>query len=297
MGRELKRVALDFEWPLSKVWQGFINPLYTATKCETCGGDGYSPEARRLGDLWYGHIPFKPEDRGSIPFVPSDACIRAEAERHVANSPEFYGTGERAIDREAQRLCHHFNGQWAHHLNGGDVAALVESGRLMDFTHTWTASVGWKPKYPPIAPPTPREVGEWSLSGFGLCGMGQYCCVKAECKRLGVLHLCQSCDGEGCHWPSPEAEVAYEAWKKIEPPTGSGYQIWETVSEGSPISPVFATQHELAEHMAGTQWGADKGTSFETWLAFIEGPGWAPSMIGTSQGIVTGVEGIVQLSA
>lgn len=175
MGRKLKRVALDFEWPLNTVWQGFINPLYTATKCEACDGGGYSPEARRLSGLWYGHIPFKPEERGSIPFVPNDSAIRAEAERHVAYSPEFYGTGERAILREAQRLCNLFNRQWSHHLNGDDVAALVESGRLMDFTHTWIAGAGWKPKEPPIAPPTPREVNEWGLSGLGLCGIGQYC--------------------------------------------------------------------------------------------------------------------------
>lgn len=33
----------------------------------------------------------------------------------------------------------------------------------------------------------------------------------------------------------------------MEPPTGDGYQLWETTSEGSPISPIFTTIEELAE--------------------------------------------------
>ena len=57
-------------------------------------------------------------------------------------------------------------------------------------------------------------------------------------------------------------------WPMAEPPTGDGYQIWETV-KGSPISPVFATPEELAQHMAGTRWGADKGSSVETFYEDI----------------------------
>ena len=32
MGRELKRVPLDFDWPQNKVWHGYLNP-YHSTKC------------------------------------------------------------------------------------------------------------------------------------------------------------------------------------------------------------------------------------------------------------------------
>lgn len=34
MGREIKRVPLDFAWPLDEVWDGFLNPLYKGRKCE-----------------------------------------------------------------------------------------------------------------------------------------------------------------------------------------------------------------------------------------------------------------------
>jgi hypothetical protein len=76
-----------------------------------------------------------------------------------------------------------------------------------------------------------------------------------------------------------------EAWKRTEPPIGDGYQIWETVSEGSPISPVFSTPEELAEYMASHPWGGDRGSSRESWMRFINGPGWAPSMV-VSDGVV-----------
>ncbi|MBK8773042.1 MAG: hypothetical protein IPM06_21790 [Rhizobiales bacterium] len=99
---------------------------------------------------------------------------------------------------------------------------------------------------------------------------------QRDCRKSGGR---QECNGNGTIWDSPEAEQAADDWTRSEPPTGDGYQIWETVSEGSPISPVFATPEELAQHMAGTRWGADKGSSVETWLKFINGPGWAPSMV------------------
>lgn len=297
MGRELKRVSLDFEWPANKIWQGYMNPHYAKSHdCAACAGRGSSPEARRLEDQWYGNAPFTPEDRGSTPFTPSHPAVMAFAERNVARAPEYYGSGEAAIHREAQRLADHFNQGWSHHLNADDVAALIEGGRLMDLTHTWTPESRWQPKEPAYVP-TPEEVNIWSLSGMGHDSINQWIVVGAECKRLGINQECLHCKGEGTIWDSPEDEHAAEAWTRSEPPAGDGYQIWETVSEGSPISPVFATPEELAQYMAGRKWGADSGSSYETWLKFINGPGWAPSMVSDGGGIHSGVEAAVAIVA
>lgn len=293
MGRELKRVPLDFDWPLQKVWSGFRNPFHCAINCIKCDGSGYSPEAKRMKDLWYGYVPFKPEDRGSIPFTPDDKPVLDFAERQVRHSPSsYYGTGERAVAKRAYALCALFNASWSHHLNEDDVAALVASGRLMDFTHIWTQETRWKVKEPPYVP-TPREVNEWGLSGMSHDSIASWVCIKAECARIGVTHTCVHCAGDGEIWPSKEAHDAYEAWQPVEPPKGDGYQIWETVSEGSPISPVFSTARDLAAHMSTTKIGGDDGTSAATWLAFIEGPGWAPSMVVGPEGVISGVEAIV----
>lgn len=49
MGRELRRVPLDFSWPLKKVWDGYLNPHYK--KCPHCTGNGYTAAHERLDSL------------------------------------------------------------------------------------------------------------------------------------------------------------------------------------------------------------------------------------------------------
>ena len=137
MGREVKRVPLDFDWPLDELWDGFLLPKRLHERsCEACE-HGYSPEAKALQNRWYGYVPFDPSETGSEPFTVEAPEVRAFAERNVSNSPEFYGRGEGAVLREARRLLGLWNGQWSHHLAQEDVDALVEAGRLMDFTYRW----------------------------------------------------------------------------------------------------------------------------------------------------------------
>lgn len=52
MGRELKRVPLDFKWPMKAVWKGYINP-YRSVKCKACDGSGYSEKAQKYNEDWY----------------------------------------------------------------------------------------------------------------------------------------------------------------------------------------------------------------------------------------------------
>ena len=53
MGREIKRIALDFDYPINKmIWKGYHNP-YRGLKCECCDGSGYSKEYKELQDKWY----------------------------------------------------------------------------------------------------------------------------------------------------------------------------------------------------------------------------------------------------
>ncbi len=39
---------------------------------------------------------------------------------------------------------------------------------------------------------------------------------------------------------SAAQQTAYDAWEQMPPPDGDGYQLWETVTNGSPVSPVDA---------------------------------------------------------
>lgn len=231
MGRELKRVPLDFQWPMDKPWSGYLNPHYAKShNCAACGGSGATTASQRLGDLV------------SLLMLSGTDALRGACHPYLCEAPLYSTQG---------KTC------------GTDMAELTAC----------------------LAGHTPSFIGH-----------DAYDKLSAKKKIIAAAGLpegwgtCPECNGDGTIWDSPEAEQAAEDWTRSEPPTGDGYQIWETVSEGSPISPVFATPEELAQHMAGTRWGADKGSSVETWLKFINGPGWAPSMVMDANGIRSGAD-------
>jgi hypothetical protein len=252
----MKRVALDFNWPLDKVWQGYVNPYSDrAVDCDACERSGYAPRAKVFYDQWYGCAPFSPVTYGAG--VVSIDRIRDRAKRNVENAPNYYCSGSAAIDRETQRLLNLFDGQWAHNLNQADVDALVAAERLWDFTRkprteeqrlvveAKVAAGGnsWLPESNGYTP-TASEVNEWSLRGIGHDAINANVCIRARCEREGVPLLCATCDGHG-HIMSAEDRKLRDEWEQTEPPAGDGYQLWETNTEGSPQSPVFATLDEL----------------------------------------------------
>jgi len=308
MGRELKRVPLDFDWPLDKVYEGFLNPFWEQRiKCPHCEG-GWSAEYTTLHSMWYSHLGggFRPEMRGSAPYRPEDELvqriIRAKVNRD-RDSRLFYGTDEAGIMREAIRMCEIWNNAWAHHLNELDVAALLKADRLWDFTRVPRTEAqrklvakrvatgkhnSWLPRNNGYVP-TPKEVNDWSLQGFSHDSSNCYIVLKAELKRLGQPLTCAHCKGESHTWPSTKVKRQYERWRPKQPPKGDGYQIWETVSEGSPISPVFATPEELADWMVANDRSITRDTDRYGWLRFIHGPGLAPTMISNGHQIISGV--------
>lgn len=95
------------------------------------------------------------------------------------------------------------------------------------------------------------------------------------------------CEGEPCtkheqeHFPPDEySPEGRSECVLIDPPEGDGYQLWETTSEGSPISPVFATLDELlayaAEHC--TTFGSSGATADE-WRRML-----GDGIVGVQQG-------------
>jgi hypothetical protein len=92
---------------------------------------------------------------------------------------------------------------------------------------------------------------------------------------------CPCCDGEGA------------CYHKVEVPQGPGFQMWETTTEGSPMSPAFATPEELAKWLVENNAGAFgyETATYEQWLAMIK-KGWAPSMVQGPDGLKSGVEAV-----
>lgn len=69
---------------------------------------------------------------------------------------------------------------------------------------------------------------------------------------------CAVCKGTGIH---PDDNAAADAWEPTEPPAGDWWQVWETVSEGSPVTPSFATAEELIDYLVqyGDAWDQQRG--------------------------------------
>lgn len=275
MSREVKRVPLDFSHPLKEVWPGYLSPdSLDGITCTACDGSGESPEARRLHALWYGNAPFTPEH----PFTHETPEVRAFAERNVSSAPGYYGSGEGAIRREAKRLADLWNGMWMHHLTQDDVDVLVANDSLRDFTHTRTEDRKWQ-KIEPGAVVTADQVNRWSIGTMS--GPDLWPLMKHHCQKQGVPVECTTCEGYGNVEAYPGQRADADAWEPTEPPTGDGWQLWETTSEGSPVTPVFATADELVHHIASPNYGygfAGSRISLEAARALV-GSGWAPSMV------------------
>jgi hypothetical protein len=221
MGRILKRVPLDFNWPINQIWKGYWNP-YSGMKCKSCDGSGYSSEAKKYLDDWYAL------NNANYQELPN-------GRRYNANA--------------------HYN-----HLTQLEVDALLAKNRLRDLTRDGHI-------------PTVEEVNEWSKN-VTLChghdSINQWICCEAVMKSRGVDTKCPICHGSGDLWFSEEIEKKADEWyekERYDPPEGEGWQLWETTSEGSPITPVFKTAEELAEYCAKTcTVFADFMHSKEEWL-------------------------------
>ena len=90
-----------------------------------------------------------------------------------------------------------------------------------------------------------------------------------DCKKCQEKYPCSE-DAEYClpYYPEHRAKWYYE------PPSGEGFQMWETTSEGSPQSPVFKTLEELCTWLEETKasWFGNQTATKEEWFnAFKSG--------------------------
>jgi hypothetical protein len=98
-----------------------------------------------------------------------------------------------------------------------------------------------------------------------------WCYDKDLDSSNGYETTCPHCKGSGTIYINEEIERLNNEWEPVDPPEGDGYQLWETTSEGSPASPVFATLEELCEWCAdnATTFGSEKATK-EEWMQMLD---------------------------
>lgn len=78
---------------------------------------------------------------------------------------------------------------------------------------------------------------------------------------------------------------------EFAPGTATHLMMFETCTEGTPISPAFATPEELARWLADNNASAfgSRTATYEQWLAVCRG-GWAPSAVVQGGRLMSGVE-------
>jgi hypothetical protein len=129
------------------------------------------------------------------------------------------------------------------------------------------------------------EFARW-LTDFDRVRAGQLTDIERECYPLGLADWLQD---EG----NPPDPKYYRPWSDAE---ATWFQVWETVSEGTPVTPPFETKAELVDYLAthGDFWDQSRGDgawSREAAEKFV-GDGWAPSMVFTAGKIYTARDGM-----
>lgn len=252
MGREVRRVPLDFDWPLNKVWEGFLTPdSLQGEQCAACNGSGQTHFGWWLQTFSHVMGMLADDVRDQEQGKPMHPWLREFPHPHghweypVAGDPRS-GQGRFVIDRPSADALDFFAA-----LMGEDKEKI--DGRLF----------GRSP---------------------------QYAVMTRLLELTGTDVSCKLCDGQGSTEKYEGQRAEAEAWEPTGPPEGEGWQLWETVSEGSPVSPVFATSDELAAWMSDPERG-DRWVPQEVAAKFIA-EGWAPSFVSGpgTHGLVSGVE-------
>jgi len=158
------------------------------------------------------------------------------------------------LNPETKRISDGFYGDyrngWNKSITQEEVQALLEAGRLRDFTHAFSAGNGWQPKHPPYVP-TAAEVnaaqGSFAMSHDGI---NRHILVKARATRLGVYGLCKVCDGNGYIYTVPVAHVQLILWL-IHPRKGAsrGVEIKQVDQDDLPAIYKFLKEAASRNHM------------------------------------------------
>lgn len=297
MGRELKRVALDFEWPLNKVWDGYLNHYSNLAhaNCEECGGSGLSASAKVIQDLWYTHLRSNllginvgnKKFRELITKVTDARCLSKKFFNHcdyhkinvdilkpienkifsnwIELKKEVIEIGGSDFYDKLLKPVRDFFGTMERPIEEWAFVGYSQMIDQSDVDALWKSNrlkSDFKEK------PTAEELNKFIASSpFGHDAINLWVVTSIKCKQFKQSSKCRICKGEGYIVINEDMKIKSEGWTPTEPPKGDGFQLWGTTNEGSPMSPVFKTAEELAEWCEpnATIFGSDK-ISKEKWL-------------------------------
>jgi len=161
---------------------------------------------------------------------------------------------------------------WRYNLTQEEINLLHEKGRIHNLDE------------PPEAEEYNKRSKRKKIRPGGLDAIDVSIIVE---HRTDGTTKCERCGGSAQVWYSEDIKQKYNNWERKEPPKGEGWQVWETVSEGSPITPVFETPEKLVNYLyLELEWSQEAAENF-----LYEDQN-APSMIADENGIQKGHEAI-----
>jgi hypothetical protein len=275
LSRELKRVPLDFDAPVGDTWAPLLEhpDWHNFPACETCGpptliahggerhpfgtdlegrpkGDGLTPEARQLDRSWYARYIGDNAQRQALSWDDKlgqhevDALIKAGRFNPVIDCPKGCKSPEdRGVERGQpwKTDCPDCQGR-------GWTRRQLEPGEI-----------------------TAADVNaQQRAGGFGHDGINHSIAMRARCELLGFGVNCETCDGHG-DIATDELREKREAWEPPKPPEGPGFQLWQSISEGGPVSPVFASAEELAGWLAENYEVVGNRYDSDSWMKVLDG--------------------------
>jgi hypothetical protein len=194
-------------------------------------------------------------------------------------SHQFYGMPRDVQDRLA----------WRDKISQDEVDNLLANSYL----RTWVPNPdGGRGRWEAL----PRTAEEVNASQRGLNGHdsgAMHTLVRYRCERLGLPFYCDTCHGDG-HLGTPEQVAAQEAWEPTDPPVGDGWQLWETTTEGSPKSPIYATSAELVDWMTTHPCGFAGHAMTREAAEYLVSGGYAPSMVAVGGELLDGPEAMAR---
>lgn len=276
MGREIKRVPAGFDWPLDKVWGGFINPHFRpcSQRNITCFG-GRTAAAKWMDALCrfiaeVGRGCAEDHRREELRSRGVRAPHPYLTDWHLAprfEIPEDVHKAMGDLETQQQRSRYLFD-----YLERNPLDVLPLDGELLSVLAKFTGI-------------TPKEFGEFGSTASWDVQKTVFSIAGVDVDGWG---RCPVCAGDNL---DPAVRQAYEAWQETPIPTGDWWQVWETVSEGSPVTPAFKTDTALVDYLVanGDAWDQKRGKG--GWprpaaTRFVKA-GWAPSMVAVGNKVYT----------
>lgn len=254
MGREVRRVPLDFDWPMNTVWEGFLTPdNLHENPCTDCFSSGSTPARQwldRVGlmiDQLVQDVDDQAAGKNMHPWLKEDSYPPVDRSSAVSRNGFFVNY---EVVRPSEDILEF-------------AQALVKDD---EYEHNRVLS-------------------------RGSFAQNRYAITSGLIRSAGLPKgwgVCPTCDGRGSVEAYEGQRAAGDAWEPTGPPEGEGWQLWETVSEGSPISPVFEDSEGLVSWMISPEYEQKLSPLTRAQAENFVNSGSAPSFVLDNSGLRSG---------